>query len=181
VDKAQIEKLLRDGKTDLLKGFLSKRTGRKFEAFLVLKDGEVKFEFAPRERKGAARDKKDAPPAEKIDFTGQTPLGKCPKCGSRIFQGLERYLCERSQADGRRCTFKLDKVKNGQPISLEQLQKLLTSGRTDLLDSFVSRLGKRFSAFLVLEGKGKVAFEFPERDAESGDGNLSGGKPVGAT
>jgi len=35
----------------LLKGFISKKTGRKFEAFLVVKDGGTAFEFVPRERK----------------------------------------------------------------------------------------------------------------------------------
>jgi DNA topoisomerase-3 len=45
-----------------------------------------------------------------------------------------------------------------------QLQKLLTDGKTDLLTQFISKAGKPFSAQLVLEGKGKVAFEFPERE-----------------
>jgi DNA topoisomerase-3 len=166
VDKAQLARLLTEGKTDLLKGFVSKKTGRKFEAFLVLKDGAVKFEFAPREKKGKAGDKKDGPPPPKLDFTGLPPLGKCPKCGGKVFEGPETYLCERSQADGRRCAFKLDKVKNGQPVSVEQLQNLLTTGRTDLLTKFVSRTGRPFSAHLVLEGKGKVTFEFPEREGE---------------
>lgn len=45
----QIGKLLKDGKTDLIKGFKSKRTGRLFDAFLILKpDGGIGFEFPPR-------------------------------------------------------------------------------------------------------------------------------------
>ncbi|HEY6168727.1 MAG TPA: DNA topoisomerase III, partial [Verrucomicrobiae bacterium] len=164
IDRAQVAKLLAEGKTDLLKGFISNRTKRKFEAFLVVKDGKVSFEFAPRERKGPAKDKKDGPPAPKLDFTGQESLGKCPKCGGKIFQSEEAYLCERSQAEGRRCTFKLDKVKNSQPISVEQLQKLLTTGKTDLLDKFISRVGKPFTAWLTMKGKGKIEFEFPERE-----------------
>ena len=161
IDKEQVAKLLTTGKTDLLKGFVSNKTGRKFEAFLVVKDGNVSFEFAPRERKFPAKDKA---PVEKIDFTGKPVLGKCPKCGGKIFEGPETYLCENSQRDAKRCTFKLEKVKNGQPIDVEQLQKLLADGRTDLLTKFISRAGKPFSAHLVLEGKGKVAFEFAERE-----------------
>jgi DNA topoisomerase-3 len=161
VDKTQMTKLLAEGKTDLLKEFVSNKTNRKFEAYLVLKDGKVAFEFPPRARKFPA---KDAPPAPKLDFTGQQPLGKCPKCGGRIFEGPEHWLCENTQADTRKCTFKLDKVKNGQPISPEQLQKLLTTGRTDVLDKFISRAGKPFSARLVLQGRGKIEFEFPERE-----------------
>ena len=48
----QMEKLLGLGKTDLLPGFVSNRTGRKFKAFLVKgEDGKIGFEFEAREPK----------------------------------------------------------------------------------------------------------------------------------
>jgi DNA topoisomerase-3 len=162
IEKAQVAKLLAEGKTDLLKGFVSNKTGRKFEAFLVLKDGKVGFEFAPRERKYPAK-KKAGEPAEKLDFTGQEPLGKCPKCGGNVFEGPTHYLCERSQADTKRCTFKTGKVVLQQPIDREQVKKLLATGKTDVLEKFISKAGKPFPAFLKLGPKGKVEFEFPER------------------
>ena len=58
IEPAQVKKLLAEGKTDLLKGFVSNKTNRKFEAFLVLKDGGTAFEFPPRERKSRAKDAK---------------------------------------------------------------------------------------------------------------------------
>jgi DNA topoisomerase-3 len=161
IDKTQITKLLTEGKTDLLKDFVSKRTNRKFEAFLVWKDGKVSFEFMPRVRKFPEKSKG---PVVKLDFTGKEALGKCPKCGGKIFEGPDTYLCENSQRETKRCTFKLEKVKTGRPIDVAQLQKLIKEGKTDLLDNFVSRAGKPFSAYLVLEGKGKVAFEFAPRE-----------------
>ena len=49
VEEDQIKKLLDSGRTDFLKGFVSKR-GFPFEAALVVEDkGKVGFEFAPRE------------------------------------------------------------------------------------------------------------------------------------
>jgi hypothetical protein len=39
---------------------------------------------------------------------------------------------------------------------------LLSDRKTDLLDKFISKAGKPFRAFLVLDKKGKVMFEFPE-------------------
>ncbi|MEW5769163.1 MAG: DNA topoisomerase III [Pseudomonadota bacterium] len=52
VEPAQMRKLLAEGKTELLTGFVSARTRRKFSAFLVRdKDGKVGFEFEPREAK----------------------------------------------------------------------------------------------------------------------------------
>jgi DNA topoisomerase-3 len=163
IEPAQVKKLLAEGKTDLLKGFVSNKTNRKFEAFLVVKDGKVSFEFAPRLRKFPEKSKE---PAAKIDFTGKEPLGKCPKCGGKIFEGPDSYICENSQRETKRCTFKLEKVKTGRPIEVEQLQKLLKDGKTDLLDKFISRAGKPFSAYLVLEGKGKITFEFAPREGE---------------
>jgi DNA topoisomerase-3 len=168
VEPAQVAKLLAEGKTDLLTGFVSKRTGRKFEAFLVLKDGEVGFEFAPREKKpradAAARAAKPKAPPVKVDFTGQEPLGRCPRCGGRVFESETDYLCEHSQRETRPCKFKSGKVILEQPVPREQMAKLLAGGRTDKLDQFVSRkTGRTFAAFLVLDEKGKVGFEFPPR------------------
>ncbi|THF62074.1 DNA topoisomerase III [Pseudothauera rhizosphaerae] len=61
IEREQMAKLLADGKTELLKGFVSARTRRKFSAFLVRgADGKVGFEFeakAPRAPKAGAADK----------------------------------------------------------------------------------------------------------------------------
>lgn len=70
VEPAQIAKLLATGKTDLLKDFVSKKTGRKFEAFLVLKDGQVAFEFAPRQPRAKARPAKPKAPPTKLSLQG---------------------------------------------------------------------------------------------------------------
>jgi DNA topoisomerase-3 len=53
----QMVKLLNDGKTDLMPGFVSQRTRRPFKAFLVKgKDGKISFEFEERKAKpGAAK------------------------------------------------------------------------------------------------------------------------------
>jgi DNA topoisomerase-3 len=54
----QMAKLLNDGKTDLLPGFISQRTRRPFKAFLVKgKDGKISFEFEERKAKPAAKGK----------------------------------------------------------------------------------------------------------------------------
>ncbi|KQQ33781.1 DNA topoisomerase III [Duganella sp. Leaf126] len=64
----QMAKLLNDGKTDLLPGFVSQRTRRPFKAFLVKgKDGKISFEFEERKAKAPAKGKaaaKDEPAAE---------------------------------------------------------------------------------------------------------------------
>jgi len=151
IEPAQVIKLLVEGKTELLKGFVSNKTKRKFEAFLVLKDGDVKFEFVPRERKGKAKDGKPREPQPKIDFTGREVIGKCPKCGGKVFETDAAYLCERSQADKKACKFKISREILQQAIDRGQAQKLLTARRSDLMDKFISKAGKPFPAFLVMD------------------------------
>jgi DNA topoisomerase III len=164
IEPAQLQKLLATGRTDLLKGFVSKKNNRKFEAFLVVKDGKTAFEFAPREKKGKAKGGAPSEPLPKIDFTGKEPIGKCPKCGGSVFDTEQGYLCEKSQLEAKACKFKIGKIILEQPIELPQAQKILAEGRSDLLDKFISKAGKPFPAFLVMDPKGKVTFEFPPRD-----------------
>lgn len=161
IEREQMKKLLDAGKTDLLERFIS-RKGRPFKAFLVLTDKkDVGFEFEKREPK-AKRERKPKEPAAKIDFTGREPVETCPKCGGKIFETENSYVCEHSQADRKPCKFKLSKTILGREIPIEQAQKLLTTGKTDLLEGFISKRGRPFSAYLKLED-GKVGFEFPEK------------------
>ena len=60
IDTEQMKKLLADGKTDLLKEFVSNRTRRKFSAFLVAQGGKVGFEFEKKVAKPKAPAKKKA-------------------------------------------------------------------------------------------------------------------------
>jgi DNA topoisomerase-3 len=69
------------------------------------------------------------------------------------------------------CDFKTGKVILTQPIEPAQVHKLLSDGKTDLLENFVSNKTRRkFKAFLAYDKKeGKVVFEFEPR----------AGKPAG--
>jgi DNA topoisomerase-3 len=169
VDRDQVKKLLDTGKTDLLPRFIS-RKGRPFKAFLVLTDKkDVGFEFEKREPKGK-RERKPKQPPVKMDFTGKEMVGECPVCGGKIFETETSYICERLQADRRPCKFKLSKTILGREISKEQAQKLLSTGKTDLLEGFISKRGRPFAAYLKLE-EGKVGFEFPEKAAAAKESN----------
>ena len=162
IEPEQIKKLLATGKTDLLTKFISKKNNRPFKAFLVVKDGKTAFEFAPREAKGKGA--KPAEPPPKIDFTGKAEVGKCPKCGGKVCDTEAGYLCENSQLEAKSCKFKIGKIILEQPIEPAQAQKILAEGRSDQLDKFISKAGKPFPAFLVMDKKGKITFDFPPRD-----------------
>ncbi len=162
IDRAQMQKLLSTGKTDLLPRFISKKN-RPFQAFLVIKDKKTAFEFQERPKngkKGARKPKEE----EKYDFTGQESIGKCPKCGGKVFESANNYVCEKVQAEKKPCKFKSGKTILQQPIDREQMSKLLNAGKTDVMDKFVSKAGRNFAAYLVLGEDGKVTFEFPPRE-----------------
>src|SRR5256886_11521796 len=144
IERAQVQKLLETGKTDLLEKFNSKK-GRPFKAYLVVKDATVSFEFEPRPArgaKGAAQSREPKAPAPKIDFTSLETIGKCPKCGGRVFDTEAGYICGKTQADKRTCKFKISKVILQQPIDRAQAVKLLIENKSDLMTNFISKAGK---------------------------------------
>jgi DNA topoisomerase-3 len=56
ISAEQFRKLLAEGRTGLLDGFVSSRTNRKFKAFLVKQaNGKIGFEFEPRPQKPGAK------------------------------------------------------------------------------------------------------------------------------
>ena len=74
------------------------------------------------------------------------------------------YLCEKSVGPERSCDFKSGKVILQQEVSAEQMSKLLATGKTDLLEGFVSsRTNRKFKAYLARGADGKVSFEFEAR------------------
>ena len=50
------------------------------------------------------------------------------------------------------------------PVERAQMQKLLATGRTDLLSFVSARTRRPFSAYLVRQPDGKIGFEFEARD-----------------
>ncbi|MDP3761235.1 MAG: DNA topoisomerase III [Ramlibacter sp.] len=162
-DAAEVEQLLRDKKIGPLEGFRSK-AGWPFTSEIVLKyndeekNWKLEFDFGD--------DKNGAETGEIVDFSAQQPLGKCPKCGGRVFEHGKNYVCEKSVPTTEQptptCDFKTGQVILQQPVAREQMSKLLETGKTDLLDKFVSmRTRRAFKAFLAWnKDEGKVTFEF---------------------
>ncbi|HLX79440.1 MAG TPA: DNA topoisomerase III [Burkholderiales bacterium] len=142
-----------------LTGFRSKQ-GRPFSAGLKLTDDfRIEFDFG----QGTGSDS-DAP----VDFSGQEPLGTCPKCGSRVFEHGVSYVCEKAVGKDRSCDFRSGRMILQQPVERAQMQKLLATGRTDLLTNFMSKKNRKFKAFLVKTPQGKIGFEFLPRAEKPG-------------
>ena len=138
-----------------LTGFRS-RLGKPFSGGVRLNDEfRIEFDF------GQPRPGEEG--AEAPDFSAQESLGACPKCAARVFEHGVAYLCERSVGPQHGCDFRSGKIILQQPVEQAQMQKLLATGRTDLLTRFISRKGRPFKAYLVKTPDGKVGFEFQAR------------------
>jgi len=166
---AEAEALLRDKHIGPLEGFRSK-AGWPFTSEIILKyDEEAKnwkleFDFG---------DDKNEDSGEIIDFSEQDTVGPCPICGAPVFEHGSNYVCEKSVPTQAQptpsCTFKTGKIILQQPVERAQMEKLLATGKTDLLDKFVSmRTRRAFKAFLTWNAEeGKVTFEFAPREGGS--------------
>jgi DNA topoisomerase-3 len=164
-EQAEVERLLADKKIGPLEGFRSK-AGWPFTSEIVLrysdedKNWKLEFDFG---------DDKAEETGELVDFAGQEALGACPKCGAPVYEHGSNYVCGKSVPTAAQptpsCDFKSGKIILQQPVAREQMSKLLATGKTDLLDKFVSmRTRRAFKAFLAWDKEaGKVNFEFEPR------------------
>ncbi len=89
ISARMVQQLLKDGKTDVVKGFKSK-AGKDFSAALAWKDGKVAFDFPPRESEPRSEDPAPSP-------TIDDPVGRlCPQCGvGHLVRGRAAWGCDR--------------------------------------------------------------------------------------
>lgn len=185
-ETAEAEQLLRDKKIGPLEGFRSK-AGWPFTSEIVIKyDDEahnykLEFDFGD--------DKKGEESGEIVEFEDAS-LGPCPICGSEVHEHGSNYVCSKAVPTAAQptpsCTFKSGKVILQQPVEREQMTKLLETGKTDLLDKFVSmRTRRNFKAHLAWDKEaGKVNFEFapskfPPRKPAAGAATKTGAATAG--
>lgn len=159
LESHEAEVLLRDREIGPLDGFRS-RLGRAFSASLVL-NKELAIEFSWGD---SSKDDEGEGP----DFSAQQPLGPCPKCTSRVFETESSYVCEKAVGSARTCDFRSGRMILKRPIAREEMSQLLETGKSPLLEKFISKKGRPFSAYLVRQPDGKIGFEFEERAPKAG-------------
>ncbi|MBQ0131996.1 MAG: DNA topoisomerase III, partial [Comamonas sp.] len=158
----EAETLLRERRIGPLEGFRSK-AGWPFVAEVgIVRDEDnsnfkLEFDFG---------DDKEEESGEIVNFAGQQSLGQCPKCGAPVYEHGANYVCAKAAPTEQQpvpsCDFKSGQIILQQPIEREQMSKLLATGKTDLLEKFVSnRTRRNFKAFLAWDAAAnKVNFEF---------------------
>jgi len=179
----EAEQLLRERRMGPLDGFRSK-AGWPFTAEIAIvqdkDDGHWKLEFD-------FGDKTDTSTGAMADFSAQESLGNCPACGAPVYEHGKHYVCSKAvptqAAPQPQCSFKSGTAILQQVIEPEQMRKLLATGRTDLLDKFISNRTRRpFKAYLMWDaasGKTGFAFEaskYPPRKTTTAAGKTTSAK-----
>ena len=105
-------------------------------------------------------------------FLGARVARRLPQVRSPVHVHGSNYVCSKAvptlQQAAPSCDFKSGTTILQQEIAPEQMSKLLATGKTDLLEKFVSNKTKRaFKAFLAWDAAaGKVGFEFEPRESK---------------
>ena len=147
-DRSTASRLIEQTTVEDLHGFFS-RAGEEYTATVTLSQA------------GKVTSKGNA--AGSVEATDEA-IATCPVCESgTIRQGHDGYACDADE-----CSFRGIRAEMCQRlITPEEARAILTDGRSALLEGFVSRRGRPFSAYLVLNGK-KVEYDFPPRQAAEG-------------
>jgi len=146
-DRSTAKRLLEEREIEELHGFFG-RNGEGYTNSVTLSDeGKV-------ESKNGGESKSSS---------GDEKLCICPVCN----RGAIRINSTMYACDDEDCTFRgLSHDMCKRPISKEEAKDIFTDGKSKLLDDFISRKGRPFKAFLVLDNN-RVKFEFPPREASS--------------
>lgn len=140
VSPEELKELLTKGFIGPLTGFLSKQK-KPFTAGLKFENGKVELQF----------DSKETDP----DYFKKLPqIGKL-KDGSAVYEDTMAFV-----TDNPKSKFRIPKSLLGKTITSEQMAKMVNEGKSDLIQGFRSKKGRLFSAFLSLDAKGNIVFEF---------------------
>ena len=180
ITKEIVMKVLAEGKSELIEGFVSQRTRRSFDSYLVLdaKKGNVGWEFPPREEKskaprrtkkeGGKKEENDAPARRSASKAGSEKVGTVTVKGKGehdLLQNEDEWLVDGLSFGKTRKPLTIRREMCSVAITQEMVTQLLAKGKTELIKDFVSRkTGRKFEAYLVLDTNGgRVSYEFPER------------------
>lgn len=82
----------------------------------------------------------------------------CPGCGNSIIVTPKIFSCTQ-------CDFKIWPTMAGKKLTKNQVETIISKGKSAEIKGFTSKVGKPFSAFVVLKDKatGQTGFEYPPR------------------
>lgn len=131
--------------------FRSKK-GKPFVASLRLKDKKIEFMFLD------SNSDLDIDEVKKNGLLGLSPIDQSP-----VYETPTGYMSESAMNGDEKKGLRISKVILSKTITEEDIKKLLNDGKTELIKGFISKRRKPFDAYLLIDQKGKIHFEFPPR------------------
>ncbi|MEW6282044.1 MAG: DNA topoisomerase 3, partial [Candidatus Eremiobacterota bacterium] len=158
LDRFTVSELLAQGETPVLDGFLTS-SGKGYKGQLKLVDGKAEL-ISEQSANGTSEGQEPEAPLS------SEPLCPCPHMpdACKVFETAANYRCEAvcvKDQPRRKVGVTLPKEVCKRQISPEEALEFFRNGSTPLLEDFVSRFNRPFSARLVLQENGRHAFEFP--------------------
>jgi len=143
--------------------FRSKK-GKPFTASVRITNSKVEFLFAD------STAELDCDQIRQQESLGVSPIDQTP-----VFETPTGFLSGSALDGDQKKGLRISKVILGRRLDPEHISQLLTLGRTELIGGFISKKKRPFDAFLLLDAKGKLSFEFPPRGKKGADKNASNG------
>ncbi|HSY53660.1 MAG TPA: DNA topoisomerase, partial [Opitutaceae bacterium] len=163
LEETEVRQLVIAGEIGPLDGFVSPRTGNRFPAKLRIVDNPKK--------EGQRKVELDF--GNKFELAELTPFWTDPKTGAELCEAPTSYVLRERDGDAWKQTFSVGRLMCQKAIPREFAIQMVTQGKTDLIQGFISKKGRPFDAFLLRAGP-KITWEFPPRKPRVG----KDGKPI---
>ncbi len=147
----EVVRLIRGETLGPFDDFRSKK-GKPFTAELRIQDAKIKFLFAD------STADLDREAIKKQDALGISPVDK-----TKVYETPVGFLSESALNGDKDKGLRISREILGRRIDRDHIEQLLETGRTQLINGFISKRKKQFDAFLLLDKNGKIRFEFPPR------------------
>ncbi len=134
--------------------FRSKK-GKPFTASVHLKDSKIEFLFLESD------DQLDSEEVKKGEPLGISPIS--PIDNTKVYEAPAAFMSESALDGDKGKGLRISKRILGRRIDVDHIIQLLNDGKTELITGFISKKKRPFDAYLKLDSKGKLSFEFPPR------------------
>jgi len=151
MEEEEIVRLIRGETLGPYSDFRSKK-GKPFTASVRIHESKVDFQFAD-----------STADLDLAEIKKQDPLGVSPVDNTRVYETPMAFMSESAIEGDKKKGLRIGKVILGRHIDPDYIEQLLTDGKTELINGFISKKKRPFDAYLLLDEKGKLGFEFPPR------------------
>jgi DNA topoisomerase III len=168
IDESEVRQLVQTGEVGPLDGFVSPRTGNRFAAKLRVVDDP--------KNEGKKRIELDF--GNKVELAALEPFWTDPKTGAELCEAPTKYILRERDGEGWKEAFTFPRLLCKRAMTRDDVITCVTTGRTPLIEDFISKFGRPFKAYLV-KAANKANFEFPPREPRELKTDKDG-KPVPA-